>query len=195
MDTYSYPLCQSIYGFPSNSDYNHLCLQMRLVARREKLHEGTCTRAKVRHRSFLGAYPSFAVIQLMFINLTLVAHNYQALWLQCSSQRQLQRVVLSQRSKHSCGCNYNLLSTSKENSSLKCGGAPLFRSLARPLGSNWKPGKEREVAVSWCAVGLLRLARITLANEHQLFPRHSRQVSLIHDAFHTRLVIVQPLQK
>ena len=49
------------------------------------------------------------------------------------SQRQLQRAVLSQRSKHSCGFNYILLSTSKERYILKSGGAPLFSSLARIL--------------------------------------------------------------
>ena len=42
---------------------------------------------------------------------------------QCSSQRQWQRAVLSQRSKHSCGFNCILSTTSKENYILKSGGS------------------------------------------------------------------------
>ena len=48
---------------------------------------------------------------------------------QCSSQRQLQRAVLSQTSKHSCSFNYILTTASKENGIHKSGGAPLFHSL------------------------------------------------------------------
>ena len=55
------------------------------------------------------------------------------MYYQCSSQRQSQRVVLSQRSKH----GYSLITFfqphQKENCILKSGGAPLFHSLARTL--------------------------------------------------------------
>ena len=58
---------------------------------------------------------------------------FRLLVYQCSSQRQSQRAVLSQRSKHSCGFNYILSTTSKENCIPKSGGAPLFHPLARTL--------------------------------------------------------------
>ena len=51
--------------------------------------------------------------------------------LQCSSQRQWQRAVLSQRSKHSCGFNYIPSTTSKENYIYLRAGE--HRSLARTL--------------------------------------------------------------
>ena len=48
-------------------------------------------------------------------NVSFVAISSIHWRLQCSSQRQLLRAVLSQRSKHSCGFNYILSTTSKEN--------------------------------------------------------------------------------
>ena len=52
---------------------------------------------------------------------------------QCSSQRQPQRAVLSQRSKQSCGLITFFQPHQKENCIPKSGGAPLFHSLARTL--------------------------------------------------------------
>ena len=54
-----------------------------------------------------------------------ITHKLMLIHTQCSSQRQLQRVVLPQRSKHSCGFNYILSTTSKENYILKSGSTAL----------------------------------------------------------------------
>ena len=95
----------------------------------------------------------------------------------CSSQRQLQRAVLSHRSKHSCGFNYILSTTSKEKYILKNGGALLCSSLARTLRNHCENkhignaesrllgGRGREMANNVFTIMLLFLRKYTCIHQ------------------------------